>query len=272
MLLNKFVCTVLTAAVCACSTLSIADEKALRIGIEAAYPPFAYKTPDNQLAGFDYDIGQELCTRIATKCEWIEMEFDGLIPALKVRKIDAAISSVSITAARARSVDFTNSYYLLPAKLVARKDSGINVAPADLKGKRIGVQRASNFDRYATEIFEKEGAEVVKYGTQNEVFLDLAAGRLDASLAGALVIEDGFLKTPQGADYHVLDQNFTDETYFGTGAGIAIRKNDPLVGKLNDALAAIKKDGTYDKIQKRHFQYDISGDNTQAFLIYKRLK
>lgn len=260
MLLNKFVCTVLAAAVCACSNLSMASEKALRIGIEAAYPPFAYKTPDNQLAGFDYDIGQELCARIVNKCEWIEMEFDGLIPALKVRKIDAAISSVSITAARAKSVDFTNSYYLLPAKLVARKDSGISVAPADLKGKRIGVQRASNFDRYATEIFEKEGAEVVKYGTQNEVFLDLAAGRLDASLAGALVIEDGFLKTPQGADYHVLDQNFTDEAYFGTGAGIATRKNDPLVGKLNDALAAIKRDGTYDKIQKKYFQYDISGD------------
>jgi arginine/ornithine transport system substrate-binding protein len=260
MILNKFVCTVLTAAVCVSCSLSMASEKDLRIGIEAAYPPFAYKTPDNKLAGFDYDLGQELCARITAKCEWIEMEFDGLIPALKVRKIDAAISSVSITAARAKSVDFTNSYYRLPAKLVTRKDSGINAAPVDLKGKRIGVQRASNFDRYATEVFEKEGAEIVKYGTQNEVFLDLAAGRLDASLAGSLVISDGFLKTPQGADYHVLDQNFTDEAYFGTGAGIATRKNDPLVGKLNNALGAIKQDGTYDKIQKKYFQYDISGD------------
>ena len=261
MILNKFVCTVLTIALCASNSLSMASEKALRIGIEAAYPPFAYKTPDNKLAGFDYDLGQALCARLAAKCEWIEMEFDGLIPALKVRKIDAAISSVSITPARARSVDFTNSYYRLPAKLVTRKDGGIKIAPDDLKGKRIGVQRASNFDRYATEVFEKAGAEVVKYGTQGEVFLDLAVGRLDASLAGALVIEDSFLKTPQGAGYCMLDQNFMDEAYFGAGAGIATRKSDPLVGELNDALAAIKRDGTYDRIQKKYFQYDISGEN-----------
>lgn len=257
--MKKIVYMMLAAALCASCELSMAAEKILRVGIEAAYPPFAYKTSDGKLAGFDYDLGQELCARLAVKCEWIEMEFDGLIPALKVKKIDAAISSVSITPERAKSVDFTDSYYRLPAKLVTRKDSGISVAPDDLKGKRIGVQRASNFDRYATEVFEIKGAEIVRYGTQNEVFLDLAVGRLDASLAGALVIEDGFLKTPQGVDYHVLDQDFSDAAYFGTGAGIAARKNDPLIIKLNNALAAIEQDGTYDRIQKKYFKYDISG-------------
>lgn len=253
--------TIGLAALIAMTGLAQASERTLRIGIEAAYPPFAYKTPDNKLVGFDYDIGQALCAKINATCQWIEIEFDGLIPSLKVRKIDAAISSVSITEERLKSVDFTTSYYRLPAKLVTRKDSGINTVPGDLAGKRIGVQRASNFERYAMEKFEPAGAQIIKYGSQNEVFLDLVAGRLDASLAGSIVIDEGLLKSPNGEVYHMLDQNFTDEHYFGTGAGIAVRKNDPLAGELNKALAEMKSDGTYDQIRKKYFAYDISGNN-----------
>lgn len=236
-----------------------ASERELRIGIEAAYPPFAYKTPDNKLVGFDYDIGEALCAKLQAKCKWIEIEFDGLIPSLKVRKIDAAISSVSITEERLKSVDFTTSYYRLPARVVTRKDSGITQVPADLAGKRIGVQRATNFDRYATERFESSGAQIVKYGSQNEVFLDLLSGRLDAALAGSVAIEEGLLKVPGGADYQFVGEPFTEEKYFGKGAGIAVRKKDPLATELNQALAAIHADGTYDAIRKKYFQYDISG-------------
>lgn len=248
------------AAMMAMTGMAQASERTLRIGVEAAYPPFAYKTPDNKLVGFDYDIGQALCAKLEATCQWVEIEFDGLIPSLKVRKIDAAISSVSITEDRLKSVDFTTSYYRLPAKLVTRKDSGINTIPGDLAGKRIGVQRATNFDRYATQTFEPAGAQIIKYGSQNEVFLDLVAGRLDASLAGSVAIDEGLLKTSEGAAYHLLNENFTEEHYFGTGAGIAVRKNDPLAGELNKALAELKSDGTYDRIRKKYFEYDISGN------------
>lgn len=130
-----------------------AAENSLRIGIEAAYPPFASKTPDNAIVGFDYDIGQALCAEMKVRCDWKEQEFDGLIPALKVKKVDAVISSMSITPERMKSVDFTDRYYRIPARLVFRKGSGINEIPAQLKGKRIGVQRATNFDRYVTDKF-----------------------------------------------------------------------------------------------------------------------
>ena len=82
------------------SPLALA-EKPLRIGIEAAYPPFAFKTPDGQIAGFDYDIGNALCEEMKVECKWIEQEFDGLIPALKVRKFDAVLSSTSWKRTRA---------------------------------------------------------------------------------------------------------------------------------------------------------------------------
>ena len=86
------------------SLASLADEKPLKIGIEAAYPPFAFKQPDGSIAGFDYDIGNALCEQMKAKCTWVEQEFDGLIPALKVRKIDATCPRCrSPTTARSRS-------------------------------------------------------------------------------------------------------------------------------------------------------------------------
>lgn len=237
-----------------------AAEQPLRLGIEAAYPPFASKTPDNQIVGFDYDIGQALCAEMKVQCVWQEQEFDGLIPALKVKKVDAVISSMSMTPERMKSVDFSNRYYRIPARLVFKKGSGISDIPAQLKGKRIGVQRATNFDRYVTEKFAPAGAEVVRYGSQNEIFLDLLGGRLDATMASSVVIDESLLKRPEGQGYEFVGPSFTEEQFFGTGIGIAVRKSDPLAGRFNQALATIRANGTYDKIRQKYFDFDIYGE------------
>jgi len=202
-----------------------AAEQPLRLGIEAAYPPFASKTPDNTIVGFDYDIGQALCAEMKVQCVWQEQEFDGLIPALKFKK-----------------------------------GSGISEIPAQLKGKRIGVQRATNFDRYVTEKFAPAGAEVVRYGSQNEIFLDLLGGRLDATMASSVVIDESLLKRPEGQDFEFVGPNFTEEQFFGSGIGIAVRKNDPLAGRFNQALATIRANGTYDTIRQKYFDFDIYGE------------
>ena len=237
-----------------------AAEPQLRIGIEAAYPPFASKTPDNQIVGFDYDIGQALCAEMKVECVWKENEFDGLIPALKVKKVDAIISSMSMTPERMKSVDFSDRYYRIPARPVVRKDSGITDVPAQLKGKRIGVQRATNFERYATEKFVPQGAILVPYSSQNEVFLDLLGGRLDATMASSVAIDEGLLKKPEGKDYQFVGPTFTEEKYFGTGIGVAVRKNDPLAGRFTQAIAAIRANGTYEKIRLKYFDFDIYGE------------
>lgn len=115
-----------------------------------------------------------------TKCTWVEQEFDGLIPALKVRKIDAILSSMSITEDRKKSVDFTKRYYLTPARLVMKEGTAVSDSLDELKGKKIGVQRGSIHDRFAKEVLGAKGATVVPYGTQNEIYL---TWRLAASMA-----------------------------------------------------------------------------------------
>lgn len=243
------------------SPLSMADEaKPVRIGIEAAYPPFAMKTPEGAITGFDYDIGNALCAEMQVKCVWIEQEFDGLIPALKVRKFDAVLSSMSITDDRKKSVDFTGKYYSTPAKLAMKAGAVINDPLVDLQDKKIGVQRSSVYDRYATAVFVPAGAEVVRYSSQNEVFLDLTSGRLDATLADSVNIDDGFLKTDAGKGYAFAGPDFTDVKYFGEGQGIAVRKGDTaLAAKINAAILAIRANGKYQEVQDKYFKFDVYG-------------
>ncbi len=237
------------------------DAKPLRIGIEAAYPPFAYKTPDGKITGFDYDIGNALCAEMKVECKWIEQEFDGLIPALKVRKFDAVLSSMTITEERLKSVDFTKKYYHTPARLAMKEGTVINDPLTDLKGKKVGVQRASIYDRYATDVFSPAGVEVVRYSSQNEIFLDMTAGRLDATLADVVNIDDGFLKTDAGKGFALVGPDFTDKKYFGEGAGIAVRKGDTaLAEKINNAIAAIRANGKYKEVQDKYFKFDVYGE------------
>jgi arginine/ornithine transport system substrate-binding protein len=243
------------------SPLSMADEaKPVRIGIEAAYPPFAMKTPEGAITGFDYDIGNALCAEMQVKCVWIEQEFDGLIPALKVRKFDAVLSSMSITPERLKSVDFTSKYYHTPAKLAMKAGTVVNDPLVDLKGKKVGVQRASIYDRYATEVYVPAGIEVVRYGSQNEIFLDMTSGRLDATLADVVNIDDGFLKTDAGKGFILVGPDYNDPKYFGDGAGIAVRKGDKAtVEKFNAAIAAIRANGKYQQVQDKYFTFNVYG-------------
>jgi arginine/ornithine transport system substrate-binding protein len=238
-----------------------AADKPLRIGIEAAYPPFAFKTPAGEIAGFDYDIGNAMCEEMKVKCQWIEQEFDGLIPSLKVRKVDAVLSSMTITEERRKSVDFTGKYYYSPARLVMKKGSAVDPEFKSLVGKTVGTQRSTTTDRFATEVLEPKGVKVVRYSTQNEIYLDVLSGRLDAVLADVFPLNEGFLKTDNGKDYEFVGPVLNDPKYFGEGAGIAVRKgDDALREQFDGAIKALRQNGKYQAIQAKYFDFDIYGD------------
>lgn len=248
-------------ALFAASTLAHADEDSLRIGIEAAYPPFSFKTPEGNISGFDYDIGNALCAEMKVKCLWVIQEFDGMIPSLKVRKIDAVLSSMSITDDRLKSVDFSKKYYHTPGKFAMKAGQVINDPLIDLKGKKVGVQRASTYDRYATEQLAPAGVDVVRYSSQSEASLDLASGRLDATLADIVNTNESFIKTPAGKDFALVGPDINDPKYFGRGAGIALRKGDAQnAARLNTAIDAIRANGTYQQVMDKYFAFDIYGE------------
>ena len=131
---------------------------------------------------------------------------------------------------------------------------------ANVKGKKVGVQRATIHDRYLTDNYGKD-VEIKRYGTQDEAYLDLTAGRVDMLLADSIALSDGFLKKPDGKDYKFIGPDLSDPKWFGDGAGIAIRKQDTdLVEKFNAAIKQIRADGTYKKIQDKYFDFNVYGD------------
>ena len=235
------------------------DGRKIRLGVEGAYPPFSSIGPDGKLKGFDIDIANALCEQMKAQCTMVQQEFDGMIPSLQAKKIDAVVASMSITEERKKVVDFTDKYYRTPARFVAKKNSGLKIDPAGLKGKRIGVQRTTIHDRFATDVFKE--SEIVRYAKQNDVFLDLAAGRLDGAILDWIAASEGFLKSPAGQDFSFQGPIYVDFNYFGVGAGIAVRKGDTALKEdFNAAIKAIRANGTYKKLQDKYFTFDVFGN------------
>jgi len=231
---------------------------ALRVGVEGAYPPFSWKEADGTLKGFDIDFAYEVCKRLDKECVLVEQEWDGMIPALLAKKFDTIIASMSITEERKKKVDFTVKYYNTPAKLVAKKNPGFEGTAAGLNGKRLGVQRATTHQCSAEKLYP--GAELVLYATQEEVWQDLEAGRLDAQLSDSLQAYGGFLALDTGQGFDFLGDALDDVECQGVGAGFAVRKQDTaLRDALSKAIQDIRADGTYKAMNDKYFAVDIYG-------------
>jgi lysine/arginine/ornithine transport system substrate-binding protein len=250
----------LAAAVMTFSGAAFArDADVVRLGIDPTYPPMDAKAPDGSLKGFDVDLGNEICKRIHAQCQWVELEFSGMIPALQARKIDAVMSSMAITAKREQQILFSSKLFQFKSRLIARTGSPINAAtPATLAGKTIGVQTGTQFEGFAQTHWATQGAQVVAYKSQDEVFSDLMNGRLDAALLGTVEADYGFLRTPHGKGFAFvggpLDMG-------DRGVGVGMRKDETtLQSSINEAIAAMRADGTYAKIARKYFDFDPYGN------------
>ncbi|WP_296253251.1 ABC transporter substrate-binding protein [Pseudomonas sp. UBA4194] len=242
------------AATLVVNSAAMAADK-LRMGVEAAYPPFNNKDASGQVVGFDVDIGKALCAKMEVECEVVTSDWDGIIPALQSQKFDFLVSSMSITPERSQVVDFTNPYYSNKLQFIARKDADFPTEGDKLKdtlqGKAIGAQRAT---LSGTWLEDKYGMDVnlKLYDTSENAFLDLSSGRLDAILADKYASYD-WLKSDAGKDFEFKG----DAVEQSDKIGIAVRKGDALKDKLNKALAEIIADGTYKKINDKYFPFSI---------------
>ena len=241
-----------------------AAAETLRIAIEGEYPPFNRTDKKGQLSGFDVDIANALCKAIDASCKLVKQQWDRMISDLVAGKYDLVVSSLSITASRRQKIDFTNPYYQTPAKFVAKKGDSIEVTQAGLKGRRIGVQKATTHEQFLTSTFGSN-AVLVRYDTVPKAQADLVAGKVDLVFADAMALDAGFLKTKPGNGFAFVGPDFRDQRWFGQGIGIGVRKGQSdLVAKLNAALAKLRTDGTYDGIASRYFEFDLLDQKVAA--------
>lgn len=245
--------TLSALALCIAAGNTMAKEyKELRFGVDPSYAPFESKAADGSLVGFDIDLGNAICKELKVTCKWVESDFDGMIPGLKARKFDGVISSMTVTPAREKVIDFSNELFSGPTSLVFKKGAGFTAGPASLKGKTVGYEQGTIQEAYAKAVLDKSGVTTKAYANQDQVYADLTSGRLDASIQDMLQAELGFLKSPAGADYEVSKPIDSELLPAKTAIGIA-QGNKELKALLDKGIKAMHDDGTYAEIQKKHF-------------------
>ncbi len=237
---------------------SQAAPQVLRVGTEGAYFPFNYLDEKGQVQGFDIDLSRALCAELKMECKFITQEWDGMIPALLANRFDIVVSGMAANEERRKKIDFTDVYFDSPIYFVTKKTATYTYTPEGLKGKSIGVQRGTTSSAFLEKKYPE--SKIKLYDTQEGANMDLKAGRIDIVLASSDVMSSWLQKPGNEAFGFVGPKLDTPENLpiFGDGANIALRKQDQdLKTKLNKALAALKANGTYDKIKKQYFKIDI---------------
>ncbi len=232
----------------------------VRLGLDSSpYPPFYEADSDGNFIGWEVEIGDALCAAMEEDCVWVGVAWDGIIPALLAKKIDAIIGSMSITEEREKTISFSDKYYNTPAAIVALKSSSIDSSLESIQGKIIGVQVATTHQNYAQKYLEGVADRVKTYQDFNEHNQDLIAGRVDAIIADSLALSD-FLSSAEGAEFEIKGY-LKDDVIFGPGVGVGVRKgDDELKERFNAAIRQIREDGTYDKISAKYFDFNIFGE------------
>lgn len=227
--------------------VALAAGKVLKAGSDVAYPPFeSLDDKTKEYEGFDIDLIKAIGKYLGyEKTEVINTAWDGLIPSLMNGNFDLIISAMTITDERAKSVDFSDPYFEAGQAVVVRKSDTAIKKKDDLKGKTVSVQLGTTGDFAVSEL--KGLKKISRFQTSPEALQEVLNGAADAAVVDDLVAAEFVKQQPDKAKVAV--KKFTFENY-----GMAIKKgNKQLLADINKALAALKKDGTYDKLYKKWF-------------------
>jgi arginine/ornithine transport system substrate-binding protein len=169
------------------------------------------------------------------------------------------VASMTITDERKKNADFSDPYYDVPSRFVAKAGQFKDFTPATLKGKKIIVLRNSPRAKWLETRYKD--SELMLVNKETDIYMELAAGRGDIGFGSSVVSGEAFLKKPEGKGYEQVGPAVRLEEG-GGGVGIAFRKGeDALRLKVNEALKAVRADGTYKKMAAQYFDFDISGSN-----------
>ncbi|GHC30567.1 MULTISPECIES: transporter substrate-binding domain-containing protein [Gemmobacter] len=222
-----------------------AAAQTVRLGTEGAYPPFNFIDDNGQVAGFEREVGDELCKRAELTCEWVTNDWDSIIPNLQSGNYDVIIAGMSITDERSKVISFSENYFPPAASAYVASDAG-----ADIKGvvsAQVGTIQAG----YVAE----SGATLLEFATPDETIAAVRNGE-----AAAVFADKDFLK-PYVEQSNGELMFVGDDVELGGGVGLGFRQSDnELREKFTAAIQSMKADGTLNAALKKHF-----GEDTPLF-------
>ncbi len=221
------------------------EGKVLRVATEPAFPPFEFKGEGSEPQGFSYDLMRAIASFANFQVDFQSIPFDGIIPALQAKTMDAAISSITITEERAKAVSFSRPYFKAGLAIAVRADNQDITNFDSLKNKKIAVQIGTTGAAKAKGI---GGAEIRSFDSAPLALQELSNGNVDAVINDAPVTLYA-INTGNLQGIRVVQQLLTEEYY-----GIATAKNSPNLPLINQGLTRVLENGTYTQIYQKWFK------------------
>ncbi|QDY70819.1 transporter substrate-binding domain-containing protein [Qingshengfaniella alkalisoli] len=239
-----------TIALCATTSLSfsaVAYADTAKVVTDPSFVPFEMMDQDTgEMTGFDMDIIRELADRAGFEIEINTMDFNGIIPAVQTGSVDIAIAGITITDERSEIVDFSDPYYDSGLKILVGANQDDVESIEDLEGMTIGTKIGSTSFDYLTETLG-DTATITPYPGSSDMYMALLGGSVDAVFYDAPNV--GYFAQTRGEGRVKV----VGPLYEGQQYGIAFVKGSELVDPVNEALAAMREDGTYDEIHTKWF-------------------
>lgn len=225
----------------------------LRFLTDADYPPFNYADEDGALTGFNVDLARSICLELAATCDIKPRPWTELLPALIRGETDAVIAGHAITARALAQVDFTDRYFHLPGRFVARREATpVDVTPEGLYGKRIGVARATAHEAYLRAFFRDSA--ITAFETADLAREAIVAGRIDYLFDDGVSLVFWSNGTASRECCELRGGPFLEPRFFGDGMAIAVPKSDPQIRtQINTALKRVRASGRYEELLLRYF-------------------
>lgn len=245
-------CALAMASLCGFSSNAYAAEandSVLRVGTESSYAPFEF-TVDGKLVGFDIDLMNAIAKEMGCEVEWVQMSFDGLIPALLTQQLDMAVASFTVTAERAKRINFSDPYYRSGLTFVIRNQDSEKYPDAkSLEGKRICAQLGSVSAMKAETI---SPSNVATFNDAAGAYMELMSGGCEAVLNDRPVNQYFLATSKASQNLHELADILDAEDM----AMVLPKGDDELLQKVNAAFQALKANGTYQKIYDKWFTFE----------------
>lgn len=225
---------------------AVQAQETVRIATEGAYAPWNFLNDAGQPAGYEIDLGNAICEKAGLTCEFLINDWDSIIPNLLAGNFDLIMAGMSITQERLETINFTQEYFPPdPSRYVAL--AGTEIDFDNLSGKRIGAQSGTIQAGYAQDNLSADNTIIV-FTTADQAVADLAAGNLD------VIFADGAYVDPIVAASNGAIEYTGPEIMIGEGMAAGLRKEDTeLEAKLNEAMTALKADGTVDRLIAQWF-------------------